>query len=1119
MTALDAPDPGESIRLLNPRRSAHATIRGYLYQTCLGVLRWLELKPNEILLCEGDEDLDRFLLGGEAVSEQVKAYTGSLGLSDRAVLESLGNFLRSYVALRQRGETRRFVFTTTAQEKKKRIGGLNYDLLEDWKKGTRTPEIFAAVRSLLEPREDDKNRAETAEAIAWLDAKTYGWKAFMNAVQWSFGAPDLSTVSYQIKNRLAARDDTRALPAETFRERLIAHVLRTSSLPRPEDRALTSKSLSVLIEEARTDLVNWLKTPTAERLRTLFDEFEKIRPFLHTNTDELPAKASPGKLLTAAYEVIPFDEAGRREELDFLTEWCNSDDRRSVLLLTGEGGSGKTRLMIEWCRHLRNEDWHAGFLKRDCKAEDLDPVLEGAIPRLIVIDYAETRLPVVEPFLRKVGQVEGEGPRLRLVLIARRKGDWWENLSRLGREVEDLLLRSPEPRTITPLVPQNIQEREKAFRAALDGFSVQLGCPIPEDLHVPDLSRDEFERVLYLHMAALAALQGERIETATDALKQTLRHERQFWYESVSHHGLGAGLTRLFQDNLEPAGAALVLVGGAKDLSNTSSLWGRVLEFELSPENLMILTLVFRDLYGAPPGDGHHMIQPLQPDLLGEELVAEALSRDEGLLGRVLDGAKPEESYSTLTVLTRLARRRPELEKWIGTALHGRLEALAEIALKVVVATGDPLGFKLAEEIESLESIEVVKRVQELCDGANYEGSFPLREVACIATERILALLRDSKSESNRGKQAKYAKLANNLAIRLSDLGRHEDALHAAQEAVATYRQLNILKPSSFKSSLATSLNNLGKVLTELGQHEEALNTIQEAVDLYQQLKSQRPNAFQSEFAASLNNLGNILSDLGRRENALGAIQEAIAIYRQLAIRRPDSFLSDIAMGLSNLGNSLSELGRYEDALGSTQEAVGIYRQLTAKRPDVFLPDLGMSLSNLGLRLSEVGRHEDALRATQEAINIRRQLVLRRPDAFLPDLANTLNNLGKIFSELRRHEDALRATQEAVDIRRQLALRRPDAFLPHFALSLNNLGNRLNVLGRREDAVQAVEEAVRILSPFFLRLPLAFATWMATIVQHYLRLVEVAGQNPSKELLNPIQEVLNRLAQEQPSKA
>src|SRR5262245_20486721 len=123
------PSPEEALNLLDERRSAHASIRGYLYQTCLGVLRWLDLQPNEILLCEGDEDLDRFLLGGGAVSEQVKAYTGGLSITDRVVRDSLRNFLRSYVTLRQRGEDRKFVFTTTAYEKKRR-DGVDFDLLE-----------------------------------------------------------------------------------------------------------------------------------------------------------------------------------------------------------------------------------------------------------------------------------------------------------------------------------------------------------------------------------------------------------------------------------------------------------------------------------------------------------------------------------------------------------------------------------------------------------------------------------------------------------------------------------------------------------------------------------------------------------------------------------------------------------------------------------------------------------------------------------------------------------------------------------------------------------------------------------------------------------------------------
>jgi tetratricopeptide (TPR) repeat protein len=1107
MTVLDAPDPEEVPRLLNPRRSAHATIRGYLYQTCLGVLRWLDLKPNEILLCEGDEDLDRFLLGGEAVSEQVKAYTGGLSLSDRTVVESLGNFLRSYVALHRRGETRRFVFTTTAHEKRKRMGGLNFDLLDAWEKGSRKPVVLDAVRSLLEPRKGDKNHEETTEAIAWLDAEPEGWKGFMSAVEWSFDAPDLDAIRTQVKNRLSKRADTTDLPAETFLERLVAHVLRISSKPKPEDRMLDSKALSDLIETARTDLGNWVRTPAAERLRIVFDELKQVQRLLHDNTRSLPQKASPGKLLSAAYEVIPFDEAGRREELDFLTGWCDSGDRRSVLLLTGEGGSGKTRLMIEWCRQLRHLGWHAGFFRPDRKAEDLDPLLEGVAPRFIVIDYAETRLSVVEPLLLKMGlQAEGEGPKLRLVLLARRKADWWENLSRIGQQVEDLLWRSPEPRAITPLLPKDTAERESAFRTAAAGFSFQLGLKRPTDLPIPDLSRSEFERVLYLHMAALAALQGERIETADGLLKQTLAHERQFWYDNGAIFG---SQRTLVSNAFESVVAAVTLIGGISTL-DALSLVPRILkDSPVSPSNAFLMPVTLITLYAGPRDEKENrtVVEPLQPDLLGEELVAEALSRDEGLLGRVLDGAKPEEAYSTLTVLTRLARRRPEFEKWLGTALHGRLEALAEIAVEVAVAAGDPLGIKLAEEMETLESIEVINRIQELCDNESYQHqrSLPLREVARIATEKRLEMIRDLKGDLDEGRESEHARLALNLGVRLSDLGRREDALNATLEAVDICRQLALRRPNVFLSNLAASLNNLGSSLSHLGLCEDALNATLEAVDIYRQLALQRPDALLPDLAASLITLGKILNELGQREDALNATLEAVDIYRQLALRKPEAFLPSLATSLNNLGSDLSSLGRREDALKITQEAVEIRRQLARQRPDAFLPDLATSLHNLGGDLGDLGLHEDALNVTLEAVKIYRQLVLRRPDAFLSDLALSLMNLGSIFNKLDRREDALKITLEAVKIYRQLALRSPDALLPNLALSLNNLGNIFNKLGRREEALNAAQEAVEIYRQFTR--PDAFLPDLADGLNNLGATLSTLGRH--EEALNIIQEAVN----------
>jgi hypothetical protein len=80
------------MQLLAPQRSAHASIRGYLYQALLGVERWLQLgtgdEAAEAILCEGDEDLDRLIREGIVSSEQVKDYSGALGIGDRVVRES-----------------------------------------------------------------------------------------------------------------------------------------------------------------------------------------------------------------------------------------------------------------------------------------------------------------------------------------------------------------------------------------------------------------------------------------------------------------------------------------------------------------------------------------------------------------------------------------------------------------------------------------------------------------------------------------------------------------------------------------------------------------------------------------------------------------------------------------------------------------------------------------------------------------------------------------------------------------------------------------------------------------------------------------------------------------------
>jgi len=378
--------------------------------------------------------------------------------------------------------------------------------------------------------------------------------------------------------------------------------------------------------------------------------------------------------------------------------------------------------------------------------------------------------------------------------------------------------------------------------------------------------------------------------------------------------------------------------------------------------------------------------------------------------------------------------------------------------------------------------------------------------------------------ESSRG-AAEHAREAGDEEGVAAALGSQANALTELAAADHTARSANFRAALGlYRDALAIStrignaaqqamtLNNLGNCLSELGRREEALEAAEEAVKIRRELAKSRPDVFLPDLAGSLNNLGNRLGELGRREEALAATEEAVKIRRELAKSRPDVFLPDLAGSLNNLGNRLGELGRREEALAATEEAVKIRRELAKSRPDVFLPDLAGSFNNLGQCLSELGRREEALTAAGEGKDIYRELAKWRPDVFLPNLAGSLNNLGAFLSELGRRQVALTAAQEASAIYRELATSRPDAFLPKLAMSLNNLGNRLSELGRREEALEAARESVQLYTGLAERWPRAFAPYLAIASENLTRhLADRALKPESEPALQRATELLGEL--------
>jgi len=164
------------------------------------------------------------------------------------------------------------------------------------------------------------------------------------------------------------------------------------------------------------------------------------------------ASIRPTELLQAKFEVIAYaDLSGTKAEL---LGWCQDANRSAAgRLIHGPGGMGKTRLLIQAAAELREAGWMAGFLERP------DGLGETALKQrwqalaqliahgedaglLIVMDYAEARQDEVTGITRALlAQAEQAQRPLRLLLLARSAGTWWDALTDEQPEVQRLFHR------------------------------------------------------------------------------------------------------------------------------------------------------------------------------------------------------------------------------------------------------------------------------------------------------------------------------------------------------------------------------------------------------------------------------------------------------------------------------------------------------------------------------------------------------------------------------------------------------------------------------------------------------------------------------------------------------
>ena len=872
--------------------------------------------------------------------------------------------------------------------------------------------------------------------------------------------------------------------------------------------------------------VGGLRSRTPDRVLPPGGHIEKV---LAPAYAELPEDFTPLQLIRARHNAVPYqqcDEIRQLREWAMMTADATAPSQRgrsgdiAVAVVTGAGGSGKTRLAAQLCHDLSLIGWYAGFLPSttDVTDEEMSALTEVTTELLVVVDYAEeARRGLVARVVRKL---QARQSPTRIVLTARGADTWWEEFREEAEQDG-----TPLSNTLSLSIRGKQQvERDpwffgRMYRRAVQRFSHDLNGVVPTDVEVPEGLGDT---ALDVVLRAWLAVCGDNdaaeraMPTREELYDRVLSIEFARWRQEPNLGGIS-------RDHLRRAAATLTLLAPKRDTDEVDDVLSRLPEW--NREHLLRSRFAELLVQSLLRDDGAEAVS-LRPDPVAEHLILTVFGKKPELLDRVLpqDPAQvpglddPDADDSVVTrklewgqqarnacvTLTRASSLDREVALRLARRALRERPFLWKEALDVALTQGGPLGPALEALIESGATLPLGE-----IDDAIPAGHPALAGAALAATRRLA-----DSAEPGPGQRAYWA---NRLSIRLSDVGERKAALVAAREAVELYRGLAEASPQAYMPALAASLNNLAAFLSGVGERGEALVAVREAVEVYRVLAEASSQAYMPDLAMSLNTLAIRLSEVGERGEALVAAREAVGLYRGLAKASPAAYTPDLAGSLNNLASSLSEVGERNAALVAAREAVEAYRVLAEASPQAYMPDLAGALNNLASSLSEVGERNEALVAAREAVRLRRALAEASPQAYTPDLAASLNTLAIRLSEVGDRDGALGAAREAVGLYRGLAKASPAAYTPDLAGSLNNLAVFLSGVGDRDGALGAAREAVEAYRVLAEASPQAYMPDLAMSLNNLaIRLSEVGERGEAEEMAREAVEAYRVLAEASP---
>jgi hypothetical protein len=688
------------------------------------------------------------------------------------------------------------------------------------------------------------------------------------------------------QGRLVAMPIGPLLADEGFRARLVAHGV-------PDKAAPVGAGWYLRLPDGQTVSLAPAYEPVSRR----------IRP-------------EPSELLHPEHGLVPF--VGRQAALDHITGWCQGPPGTAVLLVTGGGGSGKTRLGREACVQMLLAGWDAGLAndkRRDGAATDR---LQRRT--LLVVDDADLHTGLISGLVDYL-RWDDAGPPVGLLLLARAAGNWWDRLVRQEELANAYTVLDLDRR------PVPLADRAEHFRRASAAFAA-YGGPGARPADPPptaELADPAYAEPLLIHIAALLRTvdmpatpppgpadraPGDDITAAQPGppvrqglLRALCERERTRWYQLGAHLSFNPDLPLVDQV------IALATLTAAGDQPCATALLAALPnQAEVTRIGAEALVVWAHRLYSGPA-----YWNPLRPDLLAEQHLADTaqLSALAAAAARLAAGQRWEAGLLTqlLAELTRSAPTQPAVRAALGELLaaalprivqlavtggHAGLADLASLALQLAPQPhlAAPLALELADFLgEGGREGRAIELLETTIAEAEGDPAVPAQDL--LTMRRLLAWHVGEKT------------------------GGHGDPKRALEIARRVVRDSTTIYGPAHQETLGATIT-LARQVGATGNPREAL-TIAQGVD------AAATAAFGAGDWTTLSARFEVAVWTRRVDAAAGAERFAELIRQAERLEAPPQLL--IANSMANLALCLSESGDHTHAIQASENAINLTQQ------------------------------------------------------------------------------------------------------------------------------------------------------------------------------------------------